>query len=104
MNTDCGMFKDAKVSNREGLHARPVMRFVDLASGFQSEIMVMNLSRRGEKLDGKSPMQMMLLEATEGSILRIEAEGPDELDAVNLLAGFIDAGCPSDFSSGSSGN
>jgi len=97
------MFQDAKVSNREGLHARPVMRFVDLASGFQSEITVMNLSRRGEKLDGKSPMQMMLLEATEGSVLRIEADGPDQDKAVELLARFIDAGCPSDFPSGSCG-
>jgi phosphotransferase system HPr (HPr) family protein len=91
------MFKDAKVSNREGLHARPVMRFVDLATRFQSEITVMNLSRRGERLDGKSPMQMMLLEATEGSVLRIEAEGPDQQQAVQVLSSFIDAGCPSDF-------
>ena len=98
------MFKDAKVSNKEGLHARPVMRFVDMASRFQSEISVMNLSRRGEKLDGKSPMQMMLLEATEGSVLRIEAEGPDDQHAVSLLAGFINAGCPSDFPSSSGGN
>jgi len=91
------MYQDAKVSNKEGLHARPVMRFVDLASAFESEITVMNLSRRGERLDGKSPMQMMLLEATEGSVLRIEAQGPDEQRAVKLLAKFIDAGCPSDF-------
>jgi phosphocarrier protein HPr len=98
------MFKDAKVSNREGLHARPVMRFVDLASGFESEISVMNISRRGEKLDGKSPMQMMLLEATEGSVLRIEAEGSDEQQAVDLLAAFIDSGCPSDFPPRGCGN
>jgi phosphotransferase system HPr (HPr) family protein len=98
------MFKDAKVSNREGLHARPVMRFVDLASEFESEITVMNISRRGERLDGKSPMQMMLLEATEGSVLRIEAEGPDEQQAVDLLAAFIASGCPSDFPSRSGGN
>ncbi len=63
----------------------------------------MNLSRRGERLDGKSPMQMMLLEATEGSILRIEADGPDEQQAVDFLAGFIDTGCPSDFPSDSGG-
>lgn len=97
------MFRDARVSNREGLHARPVMRFVDLASGFESDITVMNLSRRGERLDGKSPMQMMLLEATEGSILRIEAQGPDEQAAVEVLAGFIDSGCVVEFPSGSSG-
>jgi phosphotransferase system HPr (HPr) family protein len=91
------MYLDAKVSIKEGMHARPVMRFVDLASAFASEISVLNLSRRGERLDGKSPMQMMLLEATEGSVLRIEARGPDEQKAVRLLARFIEAGCPSDF-------
>ena len=97
------MYKDARVSNREGLHARPVMRFVDLASQFQSDITVTNLSRRAEKLDGKSPMQMMLLEATAGSVLRIEAEGPDAQEAVQLLAGFIDAGCPGDYPPGPAG-
>lgn len=98
------MYRDAKVSNREGLHARPVMRFVDLASQFQSDITVTNISRRGEKLDGKSPMQMMLLEATAGSVLRIEAQGSDEQRAVDTLAAFIDAGCPGDFPSGPSAN
>lgn len=63
----------------------------------------MNLSRRGEKLDGKSPMQMMLLEATEGSILRIDAQGPDEQAAVEVLAGFINSGCAVDFPTGSGG-
>ena len=97
------MFKDARVSNREGLHARPVMRFVELASAFDSEITVTNLSKRGEQLDGKSPMQMMLLEATEGSILRIEANGADAQRAVDLLFEFVSSGCPLEFNPGARG-
>jgi phosphotransferase system HPr (HPr) family protein len=80
------------------MHARPVMRFVDLASKYQSKITVANISRRGEKLDGKSAMQLMLLEATQGNTLRIEAEGTDAPDAAGALAAFVEAGFPSDAS------
>jgi len=78
------------------MHARPVMRFVDLASKYQSRITVANISRRAERLDGKSAMQLMLLEATQGNTLRIEAEGADAMQAAEALAAFIEAGCPCD--------
>ncbi len=74
------------ISNRQGLHARPVMRFVDLAGTFQSSIRV----RKGrDEVDGKSPMEMMLLAATQGTSLRIIAEGDDAQAAVAALAGLI---------------
>ena len=80
------------VRNPEGLHARPVMRFVDLASTFQASVSVSNLSGRREVLDGKSAMQMMLLEATHGCVLRIEAQGLDACKAVRALAALIESG------------
>jgi phosphotransferase system HPr (HPr) family protein len=83
---------DVSVVNREGVHARPVMRFVDLASRYQSKVSVTNVSRRGEKLDGKSAMQMMLLEATQGCVLRIEACGVDAEAAVDQLGRLVQAG------------
>jgi len=66
------------------------MRFVDAASKFKSEVWVCNVSRRGERVDGKSAMQMMLLEATSGCVLRIEARGPDAGEAVAALGAMID--------------
>ena len=83
---------EVAVPNREGLHARPVMRFVDLASQFQARIAVVNLSRDGETVDGKSAMHMMLLEATQGCVLRIEARGEDAGAAVEALASLVKAG------------
>jgi len=84
--------RDVKVGNTEGLHARPVMRFIDVASRYQSKVSVRNVSRRGEKVDGKSAMQMMLLEATQGSVLRIEACGADAAAAVEALAQLVESG------------
>ena len=84
--------RDATVANREGLHARPVMRFVDLASKYQSSVTVTNISRRGETVDGKSAMQMMLLEATQGCVLRIRACGEDAQETVDALAALVSSG------------
>ncbi len=86
--------REVEVTNKQGMHARPVMRFVDTASKYRSRIIVANVSRRGERLDGKSAMQLMLLEATQGCILRIEAVGEDAQEAANALAELVEAGCP----------
>ncbi len=95
-DTETEVAYEVTVPNTEGLHARPVMRFVDVASTFQARILVQNLSRDGEKVDGKSAMQMMLLEATQGSVLRIEAHGVDAQEAVATLAALVEAGFGTD--------
>jgi len=84
------------VPNDEGLHARPVMLFVDLASKYQSKVSVRNLTRQGEEVDGKSAMHMMLLEATQGCVLRIETRGKDAREALDSLAALVEAGFKQD--------
>lgn len=81
--------KTVTVPNPQGLHARPVMQFVDLASQFKSSIMV----KKGKhSVDGKNPMEMMLLEASKGTILELIAEGPDAVRAINELAKLVEGG------------
>ncbi len=84
--------REVEVVNSEGFHARPVMRFVDLASTFESDIQVSNVSGNQERLDGKSAMHLMLLEATVGCKIRIEAVGDDAGQAVETLANLVKAG------------
>ncbi len=77
------------VPNAQGFHARPVMRFVDTAGQFQAEIRV----RKGRQIvDGKNPMDMMLLEATQGTQLEISAEGLDAAFAVDALVKLVESG------------
>ncbi len=83
---------EVTVTTKEGLHARPVMRFVDVASTFSSAIRVCNVTLGGESLDGKSAMEMMLLEATQNCVIRISATGGDACEAVAALISLIESG------------
>lgn len=84
--------REVPIPNPQGLHARPVMRFVDLAVRFRSSVRVSNVTRRGERVDGKSAMHMMLLEGTKGNVLRIEADGADAVETLDALVKLIESG------------
>jgi phosphocarrier protein len=81
------------IVNRLGLHARPAMCFVDVASGFSSTITV---KRADQAVDGKSIMQMMLLAATKGTELEVVAEGDDAEAACQALRRLVDRGFDED--------
>jgi phosphocarrier protein HPr len=78
--------KQVTISNKLGLHARPAMSFVDTANTFTSDIKVVKDS---QVVDGKSIMQLMMLAATQGTKLRIDAQGPDAQRAVDALAELV---------------
>src|SRR5947208_10211773 len=78
--------KEIVVSNSLGLHARPAMQFVDLANQFTSTVTVYKGGEEPAEADGKSVMQMIILAATEGTPIRIEADGEDAEQAVVKLA------------------
>jgi len=78
-----------KIRNRLGLHARPAMSFVDVANGFASTI---TIRREDRQVDGKSIMQMMMLAATQGTELVIEALGDDAKAACDALRDLVDRG------------
>lgn len=83
----------ATIRNRLGLHARPAMAFVDLASTFASEITVRRTDNNpGDPVDGKSIMMMMMLAATQGTELEIKAVGDDADDAAGRLKALVDSG------------
>jgi phosphocarrier protein HPr len=79
------------VSNKMGLHARPAMQFVDLANQFSSRVTVRRGGSEPAEADGKSVMQMLVLEAVEGTTLEIEAQGEDAATAVTKLAQLFES-------------
>jgi phosphocarrier protein len=82
------MDRQVTIQNKLGLHARPAMQFVDIANGFQCAIKVC----KGDQIvDGKSIMQMMMLAATAGTLLKIVAEGDDAPAALDALERLINA-------------
>jgi phosphocarrier protein len=77
------------ITNPLGLHARAAARFVHAAAAFTSRIRV---ARHGREADGKSIMGLLLLLASQGTIITITADGPDETSALDGLCGLISRG------------
>ncbi|HEX8324978.1 MAG TPA: HPr family phosphocarrier protein [Tepidisphaeraceae bacterium] len=88
------MSREIVIRNALGLHARPAMQFVDLANQFASEIVVEKPATTGGdeavRVDGKSVMQMITLEAIEGTLLHVKADGADAEAAVEQLAKLVE--------------
>jgi len=74
------------IINKLGLHARAAARFVQIASGFESDISVVHASK---EVNGKSIMGMMMLAAGKGTSIHIIASGKDEESALNRLEELI---------------
>ena len=79
--------KIAKIQNKLGLHARAASQFVKIAQEYASQITV---SSQSATANGKSIMNMMLLQATCGTEITLKVEGEDEQIAVESLLKLID--------------
>jgi len=74
------------IRNKIGLHARPAAQFVKMAEGFDSDIWV---SKDGVRVNGKSILSLLTLAAEEGSVVLLEADGPDEAEALEALRNIL---------------
>ncbi|MEM7623303.1 MAG: HPr family phosphocarrier protein [Planctomycetota bacterium] len=81
------------ISNQLGLHARPATLFADVAAQFAADVRV---TRGTESVDGKSIMHLMMLAATKGTELLVEATGADADACVNALRDLINRGFDED--------
>ncbi len=78
--------KQIEIVNKLGLHARAAAKFVTTAASFESEIMV----RRGDReVNGKSIMGVMMLAASQGSVIELEITGDDAQQALAALEALI---------------
>lgn len=78
--------KRVTIINKLGLHARAASRFVTVASGFASEI---QLAKNGQVINGKSIMGVMMLAASQGTVLEMSVSGEDEAEAAAQLERLI---------------
>jgi phosphotransferase system HPr (HPr) family protein len=65
-----------------GLHARPAARFVQIANRFGSQILIRNAERVA---DAKSLIALLGLTVRPGSVITIQADGPDSEAALAAL-------------------
>jgi phosphocarrier protein HPr len=70
------------IKNRAGMHARPAALLVKTAASFASKIFI---EKDSERVNAKSIMGVITLGATYDTPLRVLAEGPDELQALDAI-------------------
>lgn len=81
--------REVVIPNKEGLHFRPIMQFVEIAQQYTAGLTVHHEDRQA---DGRSPMEMLMLVATQGAKVRMVADGDDAEDMVNALVGLVQSG------------
>jgi phosphocarrier protein HPr len=85
---DGAVIRKIAICNRKGLHARASAKFVQTVEKFDAEVRVM---RGGETVGGTSIMGLMMLAATPGTAITIEAIGKEAAQVVDALTTLIDS-------------
>ncbi len=75
-----------QIVNERGLHARAAARFVSVLSDFEADITV---EKDGDRVSGRSIMGLMMLAASKGTSIRVEARGMDAELAIAALEKLV---------------
>lgn len=81
--------REFSISNKLGLHARPSAQLTQVASRFKAEV---HIAKGGRRVNAKSIMGVMMLAAGQGSVVVVDADGPDEGEAIEAVGALIRSG------------
>lgn len=82
------MEREVTLLNKTGLHARPAALFVQEASKYKSDIKV---EKDGKQVNAKSIMGILSLGVSQGTKIKITANGEDEKEALEGLAKLVES-------------
>ncbi len=77
------------IINPRGLHARACERIVHIASRFRSNV---SLVVKGRRASARNIVAVMLLTASVGTTVRLEIDGPDEVEAMREITALFHDG------------
>ena len=77
------------IVNARGLHARAAAKFVKTAERFEAQV---HVSKDDMAVAGTSILGLMMLGAGPGTVLRLDAEGPDAKEALDALSALVSRG------------
>ena len=76
---------DFELVNQAGIHARPAAKIAGGLSAMDADVTL-------NGADGASMTELMMLAAGKGTVLHVEASGPDAAKAVGYLEGLVTSG------------
>ena len=89
MGAEAVVSRVVEIVNTRGLHARAAAKLVNTAERFSATVDVL---RDGQVVSARSIMGLMMLGAGMGSTIELRAEGFDAHEALDAIAGLVEAG------------
>ncbi len=77
------------VRHRSGLQGRIASLFATAANKYNSNILVQNVNKETPAVNAKSIVSLITVSIEKGDTVRIQAEGPDEQQALDGLSNMI---------------
>jgi phosphocarrier protein HPr len=77
------------IANKRGLHARAAAKLATMAERFNASV---DVQRDGQTVSARSIMGLMMLGAGMGATIELRAQGWDAREALEALAGLVEAG------------
>jgi phosphocarrier protein len=81
--------REIEITNRSGLHARAAAKVVQIASQFRCRVALVCAGRRAS---ARSIVAVMLLAASVGTTIVVEADVPDESAAMTAIVALFETG------------
>ncbi len=78
------------ITNRLGLHARAAAKLVRLANTFKCDVKLARGDARQKAVDAKNIFGILLLAASQGTMIDLTTEGADEIEAAEALRRLIE--------------
>jgi len=80
--------REMPIINKRGLHARASAKFVQMVERFNADVWV---TKGGETVGGTSIMGLMMLAASPGTSITVEATGNDAAAVIDALTALINS-------------
>jgi phosphocarrier protein HPr len=77
------------IVNRLGLHARAAAKLVTLCTRYVSDVVIV---ANGRRANARHFIAILLLSASMGVQISVEASGPDEVEAIGAVTRLITTG------------
>lgn len=81
--------KNITVINKIGFHVRPISLLIQEAKKFDSNI---SISKKDKSADLNSLIGLMKMQVKMGDVIKVSAEGSDEVQALDAISSLIESG------------
>jgi phosphoenolpyruvate-protein phosphotransferase len=83
---------EIEIRNPNGLHLRPLGQFVRTCGRVRSDVTIQNLATGAGPVNAKQMLRVQPLGVRMGHVVRITADGEDEVEAIATIRAAIEAG------------